>query len=216
MSSNPDEYFVRIDETLVGRRAGGSADDRARELQAVHPIRSLAARALGKRTDERAWRKGARGERVSGWLLGRLPSGWHVFHDIPVGQRGANIDHVVVGPAGVLTVNTKNLKGKVWLAPRTLLVNGHKTDYLPKAAQEAARASKLLEAALGHPVSVKGVLSIIADDWTFKEKPSDVHVGTPREVNRWLLDQSPSLSPREVNEIAAAVADPRTWTGTAR
>jgi hypothetical protein len=216
MSSNPDEYFVRIDETLVGRKPGGSAADKARELEAAHPIRSLAARALGKRTDERAWRMGARGERVSRWLLGRLPSRWHVFHDIPVGERGANIDHVVVGPAGVFTVNTKNRKGKVWLAPGTLLVNGHKTDYLPKATREAARASKLLEAALGRPVSVKGVLSIIADNWTIKEKPSDVHVGSPRGVNRWLLDQPPTLSPREVNEIAAAVADPRTWTGTAR
>jgi hypothetical protein len=137
MSSKSDDYFVRIDETLVGRKAGGGAADKARELQAAHPIRSLAARALGKRTDERAWRKGARGERFSGWLLGRLPEGWHIFHDIPVGRRGANIDHVVVGPAGVFTVNTKNRKGEVWLAPRTLLVNGHKTDYLPEAAREA-------------------------------------------------------------------------------
>jgi hypothetical protein len=175
VSSNPDDYFVRIDETLVGRRAGGSAADKARELQAAHPIRGLAARALGKRTDERNWRKGARGERFSGWLLGRFPQGWHVFHDIPVGEHGANIDHVLVGPAGVFTVNTKKLKGKVWLAPRPLLVDGQKRDYLPKAAREAARASKLLEAALGRPVSVKVVLSIIADNWTVKEKPS-VHV----------------------------------------
>jgi Nuclease-related domain. len=63
-----------------------------------------------------------------------------VFNDVPIGQLGANIDHVVVGPGGTFTVNTKNRSGKVWLAPRTLLVNGIKTDYLPKAAGEAARA----------------------------------------------------------------------------
>jgi hypothetical protein len=66
---------------------------------------------------------------------------------------------------------------------------------------------------LGQPVSVKGILSIIADDWTITEKPADVHVGSPRGVNRWLLELPLSLSPHEINEIAAAVADPRTWTG---
>jgi hypothetical protein len=216
MSSNPDDYFVRIDETLAGRKAGSGAADKARELRSTNPLRSLADRALGKRSDERAWSKGARGERLSGFMLGRLPSGWHVFHDIPVGQRGANIDHIVVGPAGVFTVNTKNLNGKVWLVPRTLLVNGHNTDYLPKAVWEAARASRLLEASLGRPVTVKGVLSIIADGWTNKEKPSDVYVGSPRRVNVWLLEQPPALSPHEVIQIAAAVAAPRTWTGPAR
>jgi hypothetical protein len=216
MGSNPEDYFIRIDETLAGREAGGRAADKAREFRAAHPLRSLADRALGKRSDERAWSKGAQGERFSGRTLERLPSGCHVFHDIPVGQRGANIDHIVVGPAGVFTINAKNVKGKVWLASRTLLVNGHKTDYLPKEVREAARASRLLGAALGRLVTVKGVLSIIADDWTIKEKPSDIHVGSPRRVNRWLLEQPPSLLPHEVIEIAAAVADPKTWTGAAR
>lgn len=48
-------------------------------------------------------------------------------NDIPVGERGANIDHLVVD-VGIFTVNMKNLSGKVWVAPRTLLVNGRKAD----------------------------------------------------------------------------------------
>jgi hypothetical protein len=42
-------------------------------------VRSL---LLGERTDERARRKGAHGERFAGFILGRLPEGWHVFHDM--------------------------------------------------------------------------------------------------------------------------------------
>lgn len=206
-----EPYYVRIEETLVGRAAGASARHMAASLRAEAPMRSLLDRVLARTTDERAWRKGARGERFSGWLLDRLPQGWHVFHDIPVGERGANIDHLVIGPAGVFTVNTKNLSGKIWLAPSTLLVDGRKRDYLPKAVREARRASRLLEDALRRPIEVTPVLSIIADEWTVKERPSDVIVATPRGVKRLLLDRQGILSPHDVTEIAGAAAEPQTW-----
>jgi hypothetical protein len=54
----------------------------------------------------------------------------------------------------VFTINTKNLTGKVWVGPRTVLHNGHRTDYLPRAAAEARRASKLLTAALGRRIEI--------------------------------------------------------------
>jgi len=202
---------IRIEEALLGRKAGTSARQMATRLRAEAPMRSLLDRVLANKTAERAWRMGARGERFSGWLLDRLPEGWHVFHDVPVGERGANIDHLVIGPAGVFTVNTKNLRGKIWVAPRTLLVNGRKRDYLPKAVREAGRASRLLGEALRRPIAVTPVLSIIADEWTVKERPTDVIVATPRGVKRLLLDRGGTLSAREVDEIADAAAKPQTW-----
>lgn len=202
---------VEIDETLVGRRAGGSAADKARELRDAAPVQTRLARLMGNHTDERAWRKGANGERVAAWWLGRLPEGWHLFNDIPVGERGANIDHVIVGPAGVFTVNAKNLTGKVWVGPRTLLHNGHRTDYLQKASAETRRASRMLSAAVGRSIEVRGVVAFIADDWTIKQQPVDVYVDTPRGVRRWLLDQPTSLAPRDVIDIAGVVARPATW-----
>jgi hypothetical protein len=211
-----EPYFVRIDETLVGRRAGGSAAEKAREMRKADPLGTFAARVLRGKTDERAWRKGAHGEAFVGWLLKRLPEGWHLFNDIPVGDRGANIDHLLVCPAGVFTVNTKNLTGTVWLAPRTLLHNGHRTDFLPSAAAEARRAARLLTAALGRPVIVRPVLAIIADDWDIKEKPTDVVVGSPRWVKQWLLEQPVALSSREVVDIAGAATKPSTWTARAQ
>ena len=81
--------------------------------------------------------KGRYGEQVTAWWLGRLPAGWHIFNDIPVGDRGANIDHLIVGPGGVFTVNAKNLTGKVWVASGSIRHNGHPTDYLSRAGGEA-------------------------------------------------------------------------------
>jgi hypothetical protein len=209
-----DQYFVKIPQSLAGRPAGGGAAEMARKARPASPLRTLGARILRQHTDERAWRRGAHGEMFVGWLLGRLPDGWYLFNDVPVGERSANIDHLVVGPGGVFTINTKNLTGKVWVGPRSLLVNGHRTDYLPKATAEARRASRLLAAVLGRPVEARGALAILADGFTIKEMPSDVYVAAPRGVKRWLLDQPTILRERDVLEIAGAAHKPETWTST--
>jgi hypothetical protein len=213
MPAPPDEgYFVEIKETLVGRKAGGSAADKARELRRDNPIGTLTSRLLGRKTDERAWSKGAHGEMFVGWLLKHLPENWHLFNDIPVGEHGANIDHLVVSPAGVFTMNTKNLSGKVHVAPHTFRVNGYRTNYLPKASAEADRASRLLGAVLGGAVIVQGVMVVIADEIDIRQQPSDVRVGSPRGVKRWLLGLPATLVTREVIEIAAVANKPDTWS----
>ena len=218
MAFDPNDQWARItiDESLVGRAAGASAAEKARELRQDEPVRSLVARLLGVHTDERAWRVGAQGERVTARWLGRLPKGWHVFNDVPLGERGANIDHVVVGPAGVFTVNAKNLSGTVWVGSRVLLHNGHKTSYLPKAVAEAKRAARLLTSAVGRSVDVHPILAIVADEWTIKQRPSDVFVGSPRSVKKWLQGLPSRLSSAEVVAIGSAASKPATWVASKR
>ncbi|HWL91263.1 MAG TPA: NERD domain-containing protein [Actinomycetota bacterium] len=213
MAIDPNQQWASIElgERLVGRRPGSSARERAQVLRAAQPVRTRLAQLLGVHTDERAWRKGAEGERVTGLWLGRLPEGWHVFHDIPVGERGANIDHLVIGPGGVFTINTKNLTGKIWVGPKSILHNGHRTDLLPKAKAEALRASRLLSAVIGRPIEARSVLAILADGWTIKEEPADVFVRGPRSAKNLMLKQPAALSPHEVIELAAAAAKPGTW-----
>jgi hypothetical protein len=51
-------------------------------------------------------RMGRDGERVVGQMLEALRSkGYCVFHDIP--GDGFNLDHVIIGPAGIFTIETK-------------------------------------------------------------------------------------------------------------
>jgi hypothetical protein len=68
--------------------------------------------------DTRAWRDGARGERATARLLRRLARhGSVVFHDVAIPGTPANADHVVIGPAGVVLVDSKRYTGRVWQGP---------------------------------------------------------------------------------------------------
>lgn len=68
------------------------------------------------------WVQGAEGEEVVGKALEELRAeGWCVIHDVSFGR--GNIDHIVVGPGGIFTIETKSRGGKVWpdrLEPKML------------------------------------------------------------------------------------------------
>lgn len=144
--------------------------------------------------------------------LAKLPrSEWHVFHDIAIGTGGANVDHLVVGPAGVFTLNAKRVGGKVWVAGGTFLCNGHQRNYVPAARREADRASRCLTRALGRPVRVRGLVVLVCDELTIKRQPDDVSVVSRRSIDRWLRRQPVLLDRRVAFELATAASDPAIW-----
>jgi nuclease-like protein len=64
--------------------------------------------------DTLAWRRGAAGERRTARLLAPLERrGWVVLHDLAIPGSAANIDHVVIGPGGVLVVDSKQYRGRL-------------------------------------------------------------------------------------------------------
>jgi Nuclease-related domain len=59
------------------------------------------------------WDRGATGEEAVGAVLAAFDApGWHVMHDVVIGSRG-NVDHVVIGPPGVFTIETKSHRGRI-------------------------------------------------------------------------------------------------------
>lgn len=63
----------------------------------------------------KSWDAGAVGERIVADQLSRLiPHGWYLLHDVHwPGRPKANLDHVLVGPGGVVVVDAKNWTGEV-------------------------------------------------------------------------------------------------------
>ncbi len=70
----------------------------------------------------RSWIKGAKGEKLVGKYLKKLPSGYAYFNDIILPGRWGNIDHVIIGPNGFFVLETKNYGG-------FYRVDGHKWSY---------------------------------------------------------------------------------------
>jgi hypothetical protein len=177
------------------------------------PPRSRLSRAVGRSplTDEaQPWFLGALGEVAVGRLLKKMSPHWHVLHAVPVGKDDSDIDHVVIGPGGVFTINTKHHRGQsVWIAGRTFMVAGHKQPYLRNAEHEARRASRLLAAATGAPVPVVAVVG--AKSLTVKEQPSDVVVLDAAQLVRWLNKRPAVLTAAKAARLLRRGKSDRRW-----
>lgn len=201
---------------LNDRTAGQAVIEKLLGDREGEPSRSLLGRIFGAdplSPDNYSWYKGALGEITVGQVLERLGPVWTVLHAVPVGAGTSDIDHVLIGPAGVFTLNTKNHTGQsVWVAGQTLMVAGKKQRHLYNASHEAARAAKLLTRSVNAAVEVTGVVVVVAPkSITVREKPSSVAVVTDRQLLRWLNGRPNVLTPMQVSVIAAAAIRPETW-----
>jgi hypothetical protein len=101
---------LAVATTLMGRRFGWQ-DPRflAAEVSLLSVIFLISRYVLPllERHD-----RGATGEeQVGGLLDGLAGRGWHAIHDVSLGR--GNVDHVLIGPGGVFTVETKSHPGPV-------------------------------------------------------------------------------------------------------
>lgn len=191
-------------EDLAGNLPGQGLIAEAAALRAAHPWRCRLARLGNVHTDERAKRVGARGEQLVATRLAKLPQGWRTLHAIVRSESGTDVDHLVVGPAGVFTINSKYHRGKrVWVRGSTVKVSGHNQPYVRDMRNEVKIVSHLLSRAVGEPLLVRGVIAIICGD--FKRKGGDdcdVKVLGRKHLDSWLTRQPPDrLTPVQVERI---------------
>lgn len=201
---------------LNDRIAGHAVIEKLLADRESAPSRSFLGRIFGAdplSPDNHPWYKGALGEVTVGRILEHLGPEWTVLHAVPVGAGTSDIDHVLIGPAGVFTVNTKNHAGQsVWVAGRTLMVAGKKQRHLHNASYEASRAAKLLTKGANQGVEVSGVVVVVSPkSVTVRESPSGVAVVTDRQLLRWLNGRPAVLTPGQVALVTAVAVRPGTW-----
>lgn len=197
---------------LAANRPGQGVGAEAEAAIRAHPVVTVLGQLLRVQTPAAAWAKGSRGERLVGKRLHRLGPEWRVLHSIPVGTKGTDIDHLVIGPGGVFTLNTKNHLGqRVWVHTSVVMVNGQPQPYLRVSEHEARRAGRLLSSACGFPVAVGGVVVVLADSLRFAGHPDRVHLVGRRDVASWLGRRPRVLDTGSVESIYTVARRSTTW-----
>lgn len=199
---------------LALKAAGAEAAAVASQL-APHGFMGLLARLLRLETEATSWQIGAKGEAQVGRRLERLERrGWRVLHAIPL-PSGADIDHLVIGPGGVFTVNTKfHADARITVGTHVVWVNGFQHPYLRNSRHEAAAAQRKLTAALGFSIAVQPVLAFLgARSLTMRDAPPDVLIASGETADRALRGCAPELDDALIQRIYAVARRESTWLG---
>jgi hypothetical protein len=103
---------------------------------------ALGALPLGIKTSHRlaSVRKGRLGERLVTELLRRLPDDYWLVNDMVLGRTRGNIDHVLIGPCGVVVMETKRLAGRIRCWGDEWSVNGRSRGSVSKQVNAGASA----------------------------------------------------------------------------
>jgi hypothetical protein len=131
--------------------------------------------------------RGARGEEhVGGLLNGLAERGWRVIHDASLGH--GNVDHILVGPPGVFTIETKSHPGPI----RVGRVHG-------ATLSQALAQSATLERETGLRAEP---LIVYSRAWVDRPgaRRRGVRVIPARMLVGYLVKQPPRLSPEEVEQ----------------
>ncbi len=201
---------------LAANRAGVSLQAQIDAARAAGQRPTILRRIfLGKHAHS-SWERGAVGERLVAAELDKLLKGdprWMGIHSIPVGRDDADIDHLLIGPAGVFTINSKNHSGmRVWVGGDTFLVNGVRQPHIRNARHEASRAARLLTKASGVTVDVNGmVVPVNAANFVVKSQPRDVTVINRRRLVKHLRRLPEVLAPSTAALIFELARQSSTW-----
>lgn len=201
--------------TLRARRPGYAVMQECLRIQAAAPPRSRSQRFWGSdplAPAARSWFKGAIGERRVAAELDRLGPAFTVLHAVPVGTGSTDIDHLVVGPTGVFSINTKNHSGqRVFVGGGSFIVGGTRTPHIRTAENEGRRATRLLSIAADCPILVQPLLVVAADRISFGTKKSPVVVLRPDQLQRWILGLPRAHSDEAVRYLSMVAEDRATW-----
>ena len=71
----------------------------------------LLEKSINPNADVTSWVKGYDGEKEVGKQLKHLPDEYNLYHSIPLGDKGWDMDHLVLSQFGLFILNTKNFPG---------------------------------------------------------------------------------------------------------
>ena len=125
----------------------------------LHELNHQRGRSANRRSTHQGQPAAASLQSTADALAELEADGWLILHDLQrPGRRFASIDHIAVGPGGVVVIDTKDWAGEVDVVGGVLRQNGARRDReCDLAAASAAAVTAWLE-----PAQRTAVMSLIA------------------------------------------------------
>ncbi|MGY4543834.1 hypothetical protein ACVWY0_003777 [Arthrobacter sp. UYNi723] len=164
----------------------------------------------------KSWDAGAEGERLVADRLSRLiPHGWYLLNDVHwPGRPKANLDHVLVGPGGVVVVDAKNWTGEVRVAAGVLWQGRFaRTQSVDGALAQCAAVASVL--APPHRRFVRPLICLTWQPDLFGITNSDVAVAGADRVVAAVLALPPVLDQQTVVGLYAHLGEQLTQESAA-
>ena len=199
-----------------GRFAGQSVVEELLRQYGERSPRSWFARTFGfSPVDANGlrWLRAAQAEMIVGDVLARLPEGYSVYHSLPIRNTAFWIDHLVVGPGGIFSLNAKthwdrDLDGSL----RSIPVDNHAMPYLRDVRFESAQVTTLLAGAMPVDAVIHPVIVLVNPrKILLARQPVSVTVIDARRLRRWLVAHAPVLSAGEQAALTEVIDDPMVW-----
>jgi hypothetical protein len=145
--------------------------------------------------------RGAAAEEKVALRLTDLPEGYFGFHDLSF--NGFNVDHLVLGPAGIFVVETKSHPGTVDANGETLLLNGKppRKNFLNQTWSQTKSMQEYLWKMTSKEWKIKPVLCFTNAYVKVRRPVKGVEVVSLKYLNTFLGRQSANLEHADIQHV---------------
>jgi len=181
-----------------------TAGERAAEQSRLAGERAARLRRQAEQAERsaRSWAAGAAGEvRVAAELRELEARGWRLLNDAHwPGRPKANLDHVLVGPGGILVVDAKNWTGRVELRNGRLTQNGYsRVRETTGVLEQGAAVAAVLEPR--HRRLVQGWICLVNHPELRTESADGVRIVGLESLQVAVSNLPPILEPAEIDLV---------------
>lgn len=145
--------------------------------------------------------KGAGAEEMVGLALADLPEEYRYFNDVDFNTF--NIDHILIGPAGIFLVETKSHKGKVSANGDKLLLNGSvpQKDFLKQTWSQMKHLEGFLFRMTSKEWKVKPILCFTNAFVEVRRPVKGIEVVNLRYLKKFLMKQPNFMAAKDIEHL---------------
>jgi len=145
-------------------------------------------------------------------ILEGLGADYVVVNDQAIGRRDARVDHIVVGPFGVLCLTARHHRGPMTVTDKDCIAGEQRIEVAQEARRRASAVGARLKAATGLDCSPIAAVIMVGAQLSVRAMPEGVTILTDGALPLWLRSLPRALDEVQQRAFSNALTDAVTWT----